>query len=283
MSCSSASTGYLSDETDVGSDLVVFASSVSSNCSQSLNDVSLNCADKFTNSGNFMKQNSNIRDRPCSWHYGSASSYESTDSGNNCANGSKLHHRPVITEPINYFKVDGSGMKDVQPWLKSLRLHKYSELFSAMTYEQMMSLTEEELELKGVTKGARHKIILNINKLKNRVDNLRALEQSLDEEGYAFVRQALNELKNILATPIKPYNPMTSDCNNNSVQSANKSLSRFGNLKMDKYSSSLSQIQLTSIYSNEFNSNVPDDNDLPSQLTRVLSKSKLTSLLFISQ
>lgn len=31
-------------------------------------------------------------------------------------------------------------------WLKSLRLHKYASLFSTMTYDEMMSLTEEQLE-----------------------------------------------------------------------------------------------------------------------------------------
>lgn len=300
MSCSSASTGYLSDETDIGSDLPVFASSVNSNCSQSLNDVSLNGADKFTSnnsninsSGNFMVRNAN--GRPCSWHYGSIASYktQATDSGNNqninCDNSSNTHHHhsyAAYTEQVNYFNVEGSGMRDVHSWLKSLRLHKYSDLFSTMTYEAMMSLTEEELELKGVTKGARHKIILNINKLKNRVDNLKALEQSLDEEGYAFIRQALNELKNILATPIKPYSntTSTSDGNNNSVHPANKSVLRFKNLKMDKYSSSISQVQLPSMFSNGYNTdNVHDDiddNDLSGHLTRVLTKSKNIFFLF---
>lgn len=35
---------------------------------------------------------------------------------------------------------------DVPTWLKSLRLHKYAALFSTMTYDEMMSLTEEQLE-----------------------------------------------------------------------------------------------------------------------------------------
>ena len=34
---------------------------------------------------------------------------------------------------------------DVQVWLKSLRLHKYSELFMGMTYDEMMELTAEKL------------------------------------------------------------------------------------------------------------------------------------------
>lgn len=35
---------------------------------------------------------------------------------------------------------------DVPAWLKSLRLHKYATLFSTMNYDDMMSLTEEQLE-----------------------------------------------------------------------------------------------------------------------------------------
>lgn len=31
-------------------------------------------------------------------------------------------------------------------WLKSLRLHKYAALFSQMSYEEMMTLTEQHLE-----------------------------------------------------------------------------------------------------------------------------------------
>lgn len=46
----------------------------------------------------------------------------------------------------NTFQEDGSGMKDVPSWLKSLRLHKYAALFSQMSYEEMMTLTEQHLE-----------------------------------------------------------------------------------------------------------------------------------------
>ena len=35
---------------------------------------------------------------------------------------------------------------DVPVWLKSLRLHKYAYLFQQLTYEEMMTLTEDWLE-----------------------------------------------------------------------------------------------------------------------------------------
>ncbi|KAG8126665.1 hypothetical protein E2320_021816 [Naja naja] len=82
----------------------------------------------------------------------------------------------------NTFQEEGSGMKDVPAWLKSLRLHKYAALFSQMTYDEMMSLTECHLEAQNVTKGARHKIVISIQKLKERQNLLKSLERvsSLD-------------------------------------------------------------------------------------------------------
>ncbi|KAL6477331.1 hypothetical protein MHYP_G00131660 [Metynnis hypsauchen] len=79
------------------------------------------------------------------------------------------------------FHEEGSGMRDVPAWLKSLRLHKYAGLFSSMTYEEMMSLTEQQLEAQNITKGARHKIIISIQKLKERQNMLRSLEKAFTE------------------------------------------------------------------------------------------------------
>ena len=66
---------------------------------------------------------------------------------------------------------------DVPAWLKSLRLHKYAQLFAQLTYEEMLALTEEQLAAQGVTKGARHKIIISIRKLKERYNTLCQLEK----------------------------------------------------------------------------------------------------------
>ncbi|KAF2974132.1 hypothetical protein EK904_004817 [Melospiza melodia maxima] len=70
---------------------------------------------------------------------------------------------------------------DVPAWLKSLRLHKYAALFSQMTYEEMMALTECQLEAQNVTKGARHKIVISIQKLKERQNLLKSLEGAFTE------------------------------------------------------------------------------------------------------
>ncbi|XP_068440664.1 protein Smaug homolog 2 isoform X2 [Clinocottus analis] len=103
----------------------------------------------------------------------------------------------------NTFQEDGSGMKDVPAWLKSLRLHKYASLFSQMTYEEMMILTEHHLESQNVTKGARHKIALSIQKLRERQGVLKSLEKDILEGGN--LRNALQELQQIITTPIKAY------------------------------------------------------------------------------
>uniref|UniRef100_A0AAY4B978 SAM domain-containing protein n=1 Tax=Denticeps clupeoides TaxID=299321 RepID=A0AAY4B978_9TELE len=108
----------------------------------------------------------------------------------------------------NTFQEDGSGMKDVPAWLKSLRLHKYASLFSQMTYEEMMILTEQHLESQNVTKGARHKIALSIQKLRERQSVLKSLEKDILEGGN--VRNALQELQQIIITPIKLYAVLSS-------------------------------------------------------------------------
>jgi len=109
------------------------------------------------------------------------------------------------------------SLLDVQSWLKTLRLHKYSYLFVTMSYEDMLQLTEDQLAEQGVTKGARHKLALSIAKLQQRYNALQTLENSLqttDEDGntqsilltqnHSLVMNILDELKTILATPMKP-------------------------------------------------------------------------------
>ncbi|MCV4639313.1 hypothetical protein OFB62_28885, partial [Escherichia coli] len=85
----------------------------------------------------------------------------------------------------------------------SLRLHKYAALFSQMSYEEMMTLTEQHLESQNVTKGARHKIALSIQKLRERQSVLKSLEKDVLEGGN--LRNALQELQQIIIPPIKAY------------------------------------------------------------------------------
>ena len=66
---------------------------------------------------------------------------------------------------------------DIPMWLKSLRLHKYAHIFTDVTYEEMMSFGDDYLDKQGVTKGARNKILLCIQKLKDRKETLEQLEK----------------------------------------------------------------------------------------------------------
>lgn len=106
-------------------------------------------------------------------------------------------------------KIYGSpnvGMSSIAHWLKSLRLHKYVWLFSNLTYEQMMEMTEEYLANLGVTKGARHKLVLCIHKLKERYSVLLRLEKDILNAGgsRAQLSPVFDELTNIVLTPMKP-------------------------------------------------------------------------------
>ncbi|KAK2082419.1 Protein Smaug 2, partial [Saguinus oedipus] len=101
----------------------------------------------------------------------------------------------------NTFQEDASGMKDVPSWLKSLHLHKYAALLSQMSYEEMMTLTEQHLDSQNVTNGAHHNIALSIQKPRERQSILESLEQDVLEGGN--LRNALQELHQIIVTPIK--------------------------------------------------------------------------------
>lgn len=73
--------------------------------------------------------------------------------------------------------MDASCIADVGVWLKSLRLHKYSPLLCNLTYDELLTLDETVLESQGVTKGARHKIVLSIKKLRERHKQLVQIEK----------------------------------------------------------------------------------------------------------
>lgn len=160
-----------------------------------------------------------------------------------------------LDEPRNSFNTEGSGMKDVPSWLKSLRLHKYSHLFAHMPYETMLNLSEEQLESMHVTKGARHKIVLSLHKLKDRQNTLKMLEKDIVEGG--SLKNALAELKNMLMTPIKMYN--------HGMQLEEQSNSNMMNCSDESVLSITSNGDADS-------SQVIAEGDLPGHFTRVMGK-----------
>ena len=93
-------------------------------------------------------------------------------------------------------------MELVPAWLKLLRLHKYTELIMSLGYEEMISLSEEQLEQRGVTKGARRKIVANIAKLRDRPRILAEMSAHLDREECS-VKKVIMELEIMIKSPVK--------------------------------------------------------------------------------
>jgi len=93
-------------------------------------------------------------------------------------------------------------MENVPCWLKLLRLHKYTDLMMSMTYEEMINLTEDKLEVEGVTKGARTKILSNIQKLKDRPSILLDISRQLQMEN-CNMRKVLTDMEVLLKSPVK--------------------------------------------------------------------------------
>ncbi|XP_037534169.1 protein Smaug homolog 2 [Nematolebias whitei] len=168
----------------------------------------------------------------------------------------------------NTFLEDGSGMKDVPAWLKSLRLHKYASLFSQMSYEEMMILTEQHLESQNVTKGARHKIALSIQKLRERQTVLKSLEKDILEGGN--LRNALQELQQIISTPIKPYSPPSAAQPASDVSSSSSEVTKTG---ADKEAAP-EDFQTNNQAPGDGDSSVTpvSDGDIAGQFTRVMGK-----------
>lgn len=82
-----------------------------------------------------------------------------------------------------------------------------------MSYEEMLELTEDVLEHRNITKGARQKLILSIQKLKARPAVLLASENELLDvkrkqyrckTSYFGLSQVLFQIRAFLSTPIRP-------------------------------------------------------------------------------
>lgn len=114
------------------------------------------------------------------------------------------------------FQTRNLGMSNIGLWLKSLRLHKYIELFKNMTYEEMLQISEEFLQSLGVTKGASHKLALCIEKLKERNNHLTKMEQDL-LTGQLKLQSAVEELTNIVLTPMKPIEAVNTSAGEENV------------------------------------------------------------------
>lgn len=68
------------------------------------------------------------------------------------------------------------------------------------------------INILGVTKGARHKLLLSIKKLSERQGILEEMERELSNEATyitaAFMMSLLEQLRGIVISPIKPNSPL---------------------------------------------------------------------------
>ena len=103
---------------------------------------------------------------------------ESTMNISPAASSASLLDEKEIEEMIKSLP-DGSGMRELREWLKSLRLHKYTKILLEVNYEELLTLTDETLEKKNVTMGARGKILKYIGHIKERPQTLKYVSKAL--------------------------------------------------------------------------------------------------------
>ncbi|MEE6493584.1 hypothetical protein FKM82_016894 [Ascaphus truei] len=200
----------------------------------------------------------------------SASSWQDKSMG--CENG-HLALYPSSSVPTMINAIGTNTSTNVPAWLKSLRLHKYAALFSQMTYEEMMSLNECQLEAQNVTKGARHKIVISIQKLKERHNLLKSLERDILEGGN--LRVPLQELHQMILTPIKAYSSLNTSAEEQNrdpgCQSSLMGPESQGSENKDSASGGIQQHHLGNCESESAGVPLPEG-DLPGQFTRVMGK-----------
>ena len=93
------------------------------------------------------------------------------------------------------------GMEYVPAWLKHLRLHKYTEHIMGLTYQELLELTDEELQKMNVTQGARKKLLLNIERLSERPQALATIGTTLENDD-CDIKNVLADLENVIRSPI---------------------------------------------------------------------------------
>ena len=73
----------------------------------------------------------------------------------------------------------GFNATEIREWLKSLRLHKYTKILLELTYEELLQITDEALEKRSVTMGARGKILKYVGHIRERPQSLKDLSKEL--------------------------------------------------------------------------------------------------------
>jgi hypothetical protein len=113
------------------------------------------------------------------------------------SSGSSIAAVPVVRA------FSGPGMSGVAPYLKALRLHKYTPLFASLpSLNHFINLTDGQLEDLGVAaKGARKKFIQSLAKLKARPDLLKSLFHT------RCPADILPVISDVISTPLSKDSP----------------------------------------------------------------------------
>ncbi len=113
---------------------------------------------------------------------------------------------------------------ELHEWLKSLRLHKYTRLLIDYKYEELLTLSEADLEKKKVTTGARGKILKEVAAIRERPARIRDLSAEIDavskSNDLAALDRLMPELEKVILMPLKPCSASTRHDSGNSVDSS---------------------------------------------------------------
>ncbi|KAK7045717.1 Flap-structured DNA-binding and RNA-binding protein [Paramarasmius palmivorus] len=102
------------------------------------------------------------------WRAGSSRPGNSRTSSGSKAKSTASPSSAAASKPED--DVDPKLLEDIPAWLKSLRLHKYTECFTGMTWQEVVQLDEAALEAKGVTAlGARRRLTKNFDAVKRKM------------------------------------------------------------------------------------------------------------------
>lgn len=116
-------------------------------------------------------------------------------------------HEPLVRCKTDVQRTESKmhiGMTDVPNWLNQLRLKKYINTIAGLSYEEMMSITDDDLIKRGVISiGARGKIIREIEKLKNRSSVLNNLKQTINFNDKDKLSILVKDLYEMSWTPMK--------------------------------------------------------------------------------
>jgi len=95
------------------------------------------------------------------------------------------------------------GFEKVKNWLKALRLHKYYTIFEEMNYQEMVSLSGDDLERLGITaRGARTKMVKSIQQLRERNEHAgKDLSRLHNDLASGRCGQVITELREMVTVP----------------------------------------------------------------------------------